>query len=170
MEHYKSTLGVTAAAISALVLAAQIMHAGPFAASAPRVERAVATVEAAEDTAWVNPPVRPQMEAASQRAQPEAETKPVVEAAASPVAQAIAPVAAQAMARQATPAPRKTASTQRRKIAQRPGRTRHAALETRPAVEAAAASQAVPAQPPAEAKRIDPIGDIIRGLGFGGQG
>ncbi|SFL25012.1 hypothetical protein SAMN04488125_11198 [Methylorubrum salsuginis] len=168
MEHYKSTLGVTAAAISALVLAAQIMHAGPFATSAPRMERVVAPVEAAEDTGWVNPPARPQMEAASQRAQVEAEAKPV-EAAASPVAQAIAPVAAQALARQATPAPRKAASTQRRKIAQRPGRTRHAALETRPAVEATA-SQAVPAQPPAEAKRIDPIGDIIRGLGFGGQG
>ncbi|KQT57088.1 hypothetical protein ASG52_03190 [Methylobacterium sp. Leaf456] len=168
MEHYKSTLGVTAAAISALVLAAQIMHAGPFAASPPRVERVVAVVDAVEDTAWVNPPARPQIEAAAQRVQAEPEAKPV-ETPVSPVAQAIAPVAAQTLAREAASAPRKVASAQRRKAAQRAARTRHATLETRLAAEAAVA-QPAPAQTPAEPKRIDPIGDIIRGLGFGGQG
>ena len=166
MEHYKSTLGVTAAAISALVLASQIMQAGPFAPSPPRIERVMASLEtSAEETAWVNPPARQQAEAMPQVAQVEAEAKPA-EVPVSPVAQAIAPVATQSLARQV---PRKAASVQRRKAAQRPVRTRHAALETSAPADAAG-PQAVPTQPPADTKRIDPIGDIIRGLGFGGQG
>lgn len=163
MEHYKSTLGVTAAAISALVLAAQILHTGPFAASPPRAERMMASIETSDDTVWVNPPARPRAEAVVAQAEPEA--KPV-EAPVSPVAQAIAPVAAQTLAR---PAPRKAVATQRRKVAQRPARTRHAALETHAPAESAAV-QPASAQSPAETKPIDPIGDIIRGLGFGGQG
>lgn len=166
MEHYKSTLGVTAAAISALVLAAQIMHTGPFAASAPRMERVSATIAAPiEDTAWVNPPARQVAEPVETAA---VETKPV-EAPPPSMTQALAPLAAQTLARQTTPAPRKVASAQRRKVAQRPVRTRHATLET-PSPTEASAPQAAPVQPAAEAKRIDPIGDIIRGLGFGGQG
>ncbi|WP_342149912.1 hypothetical protein [Methylorubrum sp. SB2] len=127
-----------------------------------------ARLDTAEDTAWVNPPLRPQADAAPQLAQAEPVAKPV-EAPVSPVAQAIAPVAAQTLAREAAPAPRKTAYAQRRKAVQRPARTRHATLEARPAAETAAV-QPAPTQPPAEPKRIDPIGDIIRGLGFGGQG
>ena len=173
MEHYKSTLGVTAAAISALVLAAQILQAGPFADSPPRVERVGTSIQAAaDDTAWVNPPVRQQSEPVRQVTQVEtaaAEATPA-EVSAPTMTQALAPVAAQTLARQTGAAPRKAASAQRRKVAQRAARTRHATLET-PAPAVAAAPQVAPAaQPPAETKRIDPIGDIIRGLGFGREG
>lgn len=172
MEHYKSTLGVTAAAISALVLAAQIMQAGPFAVSPPPVERVGASIEAAaDDTAWVNPPARQQSEPAPQVAQVETAAVEVksAEVSAPTMTQALAPVAAQTVARQTGAAPRKAASAQRRKVTQRVTRTRHATLEAQ-VPPTAAAPQAAPAQPPAETKRIDPIGDIIRGLGFGREG
>ncbi|MFY9293641.1 MAG: hypothetical protein WAP03_23505 [Methylorubrum rhodinum] len=161
MEHYKSTLGTTAAAISALVLAAQIMQAGPFAASPPRAERVSASIEAtAEETAWVNPPVRTLAEAKPDAAPEEAKS--------AGIPAVVAPVAAQAVAREAAPAPRKAAAPHRRKVAQRPARTRQATLETRATTETAASQATVQPPQPAEAKRIDPIGDIIRGLGFGG--
>ncbi|MFG5117363.1 hypothetical protein [Methylorubrum sp. POS3] len=176
MEHYKSTLGVTAAAISALVLAAQIMHAGPFAASTPRPERAVASLDTqAEQTAWVNPPMRQQSVPATEVAQTRPETvgaKPaeVSVPPAQSMSQALAPVAAQKLERDVPSAARKSASAQRRKAAQRPVRSRHATLESQEAATNAASPPSVPAQAPTETKRVDPIGDIIRGLGFGGQG
>lgn len=168
MEHYKSTLGTTAAAISALVLAAQIMQTGPFAASPPRAERVSAAIEAsAQDTAWVNPPVRPLAEAKPETAPAEAKTGDAPVIVAQAAASVVAPLTGPAVVREA--APRKAAAPHRRKVAQRPVRTRQATLDARTPTEAATPQAAVqPAQP--EAKRIDPIGDIIRGLGFGGQG
>lgn len=163
MEHYKSTFATIGAAVTGLVLAAQIMQTGAFAPDAGRPERG--HVEApAETAAWADPPARAPV-AAVARAEPAG--LPARVAAEAPFLEAPLPLVpasttAPVPAAQA-PAPRKAASAHKRKVVQRGARTRQAGL----AVQAPAPQVAAPA--PAQENRVDPIGDLIRGLGFGGD-
>ncbi|MFC6789803.1 hypothetical protein ACFQE0_09360 [Methylobacterium komagatae] len=157
MEHFKSTIATTAIAAFGLVAAAHILHPGNFERTT-YPSRPVATV-ASQATSWTNPPA---LQPVAKQAELPAPVK--VEAPA-PVAwtsaKADASSSAPARLAEASPDPRRKAGAHRRKVSQRPAPVRQAALE-RPAQPVAAA----PAPAPKE-QRIDPIGDIIRGLGLG---
>ena len=154
MEHFKSTIATTAIAAFGLVAAAHILHPGNFERTA-YPSRPVATVAA---QAWVTPPAAPAVTVPAPVVQ--AEAPPPVPA---PVAWTSAHAETPAPVRTAEAAPehRRKAGAPRRKLSQRPAAVRQAALG-QPAQPAAVA----PAPKP-EANRIDPIGDIIRGLGLG---
>lgn len=158
MEHFKSTIATTAIAAFGLVAAAHILHPGNFERTT-YPSRPVATVAAQPaPQAWVNPPAALAVSAPAPVVQAEA-PQPVP----SPVAWTSAHAEAPAPIRTAEAAPehRRKAGAHRRKLSQRPAQVRQAAL-TQPAQPAAAA----PA-PKRDENRIDPIGDIIRGLGLG---
>jgi hypothetical protein len=155
MEHFKSTLATAAIAAFGLVTAAHVLHPGNFERTT-YPSRPVATV-APQASAWVNPP------ASLPVAAPAEAPKPVAEMVAPlPVAWTSATVPPV----EASPAPasrRKVSVAHRHRVAQKQARLRQAEL-ARPAAEAAPAA---PVAPKAQANRIDPIGDIIRGLGLG---
>lgn len=159
MEHFKSTIATTAIAAFGLFAAAHILHPGNFERTT-YPSRPVATV-AVQATSWTNPPA---LEPVAKQAELSVPVK--VEAPApAPVAwtSAKADASSPAPARLADAAPelRRKAGAHRRKVSQRPAPVRQAALE-RPAKPVVTAT--VPA---AKEQRIDPIGDIIRGLGLG---
>ncbi len=161
MEHYKSTFATTAIAAFGLLAAAHILHPGNFERTT-YPSRPVAAV-APQAAAWVNPPASPAVAAAPVQV---AGTEIKLDAKPEPVP--VAWTSATARPAEASPAPalepkRKVAANHRHKVAQRQARVRQAELG-RPA-----AQPAQPAVQPqaAESQRIDPIGDIIRGLGFG---
>lgn len=157
MEHFKSTIATTAIAAFGLVAAAHILHPGNFERTT-YPSRPVATV-AAQATSWTNPPALQPV--AKQAALP----MPVKVEAPAPVAwtsaKADAPSPAPARLAEAAPEHRRKVGAHRRKVSQRPAPVRQAALE-QPAKPMATAT--VPAT---KEQRIDPIGDIIRGLGLG---
>jgi len=155
MKYARSTLATTVLAVFGLGMAAQNLHshdrddrARPAAAAAPRVT----------PVAWTDPPAR--------RAPETTGTLAVPSPAALPAATPSAPASA------ALPnTPRRSTALHHGKGAER-NRARLARLH-RPArartaaVDPAMIPQAAP-QPASQAsQRIDPIGDILRGLGFG---
>lgn len=156
MEHFKSTLATAAIAAFGLVTAAHVLHPGNFERTT-YPSRPVATV-ASQASAWVNPPASPVVSAPVAVAEPvavttaQAESVPVAWASATvPPVEATPPQASR----------RKVSAAHRHRVAQKQSRLRQADL-ARPTTAPAAA----PA-PKAQASRIDPIGDIIRGLGLG---
>lgn len=160
MEHFKSTIATTAIAAFGLVAAAHILHPGNFERTT-YPSRPVATVDS-QAAAWVSPPAALPVvkEAAAAKAGPAPATTPA------PVPAPVAWTSAQAEApvrTEATPEHHRRAAAHHRKLAQRHAPLRQASLDRAPQ----------PAAPPAEpaaapkANRIDPIGDIIRGLGLG---
>ena len=158
MEHYKSTLATAAIAAFGLLTAAHVLHPGNYERTT-YPSRPVAAV-APQAAAWVNPPAN----------LPVAEAAPAVEARveARPEPIPVAWTSAQAPLRMTEASPvsepkRKMARARRHTVAQRQARVRQAEL-TRPAAQPA---EAAPAVQKAQAKRIDPIGDLIRGLGLG---
>jgi hypothetical protein len=159
MEHYKSTFATTAIAAFGLLAAAHILHPGNYERTT-HPSRPVAAV-APQVSAWVNPPASPAVAPALVQiagAEAEVGTKP------QPVP--VAWTSATAQPAEAAPAaePKRTvAARHRHKVAQRQARIRQAELArpAPPAVQPAAQPQAP------QSNRIDPIGDIIRGLGFG---
>lgn len=153
MEHFKSTIATTAIAAFGLVAAAHILHPGNFEPTT-YPSRPVATVA---NHAWVNPPAAPAVSGPAPVVQaevPQAVPAPVVWTSARAEA---APVRVAEVA----PEHRRKAGVHRRKLSQRPAPVSQAALG-QPAQPVAVA----PAPKP-EANRIDPIGDIMRGLGLG---
>lgn len=158
MEHFKSTIATTAIAAFGLVAAAHILHPGNYERTT-YPSRPVATVAAQPaPQAWVNPPASPVVSVAAPVIQAEA-PQPVP----APVAWTSARVEAPAPVRtaEAVPEAHRKRGAHRRKLSQHPAPVRQAAL-AQPAQPVADA----PARKP-EANRIDPIGDIIRGLGLG---
>ncbi len=159
MEHYKSTLATAAIAAFGLVAAAHVLHPGNYERTT-YPSRPVATV-ALQDSSWVNPPSAPPVAGVASVA-----ADRIATAKAEPVPVAWTSATAPLRTAEASPAPeprRKVAHTRRHKVAQRPARLAQADLSrpASPPVEAAPATQK--AQP----SRIDPIGDLIRGLGLG---
>lgn len=154
MEHFKSTIATTAIAAFGLLAAAHILHPGNFERTT-YPSRPVATVA---PQAWANPPAAPAVAVAAPVLKAEA-PQPVP----APVAWTSVQVEPPAPVRTAEAAPehRRKAGAHRHKLSQRSAPVRQAVL-TQPAQPAAVA----PVKKP-EANRIDPIGDIIRGLGLG---
>ncbi|MBE7203874.1 MAG: hypothetical protein INR70_39610 [Parafilimonas terrae] len=159
MEHFKSTLATAAIAAFGLVTAAHVLHPGNFERTT-YPSRPVAAVapqaSAPQVSAWVNPPASLPVAAPVEAPKPVAET-----VAPLPVAWTSATVPPV----EASPAPasrRKVSAAHRHRVAQKQACLRQAEL-ARPAAETAP----TPAAAKAQANRIDPIGDIIRGLGLG---
>ncbi len=179
MEHYRSTLGTTAVAVFGLVAAAHILHPGnyevqtrparPAVTDAAPVSKPAAAPVTRSD--WVDPPAK--LAAPETTGALAAAPAPRVAATVPDTAMPAAPLPAE-MARPAGP-PRRTAAHRAKgteRGVHRAARLRHAALvrtaeSDRPTVTAAA-PQPAPAAAPSQ--KIDPIGDIIRGLGFGRDG
>lgn len=147
MEHFKSTIATAAISAFGLYAAAHILHPGNFERTT-YPSRPVAAV-ATPASAWVSPPATPVAPAVKADA---SEILP------SPVAWTSANAAAPARTTELAPEPRRTAKASRKRMSQRRAPMREAALG-RP-VQAPAAAQTAPRN------RIDPIGDIIRGLGL----
>ncbi len=159
MEHYRSTFAVTGIAVLGLVAAAGILHPGHF----ERTARAAARPMVATQTAWVDPPAPKR--AARHRALPDVaalmEPEPMAVLPADGIM--VQPVPAGLVQVAVTGRHREAAG--RRKLARRAATTRQAALDA-----PGPAGQGVAPQPgtaEAPAARIDPIGDLIRGLGLG---
>jgi hypothetical protein len=176
MEHYRSTLATTAIAVFGLVVAAHTLHPGNYEVQT-RSARPISAPVAAP-VAWTDPPARiagPETTGAIRRAaeapsaRPSAVPAPQLAAVTPPVAAPALPLPRE-MADSAEPLPKATAVHRVRgseRAVRRVARLRHA--RTAQADRAAIAPPAArPAQAaPDSATRIDPIGDIIRGLGFG---
>lgn len=172
MEHYTSTLATTAVAVFGLVAAAHILHPGNYEMQ-PRPARPPVAVSSAA-TAWVDPPKEMRITAApvvrvSDASGPAGALgapsllSPRMVAVLAPGA-IMAPTLSSTMA-QPPVRVQKAAAVQRRKIVQR-ARTRQASLDRGSVAAAAPEAHAVaPAR-----SGIDPIGDLMRGLGLGGEG
>ncbi|MDP4022806.1 hypothetical protein Q8W71_09250 [Methylobacterium sp. NEAU 140] len=163
MEHYASTLATTAAAVFGLVAAAQILHPAHFEhpARAPR-----AVVAQAPAPAWTDPPARSAAATIAPRPVALAETTLAETMPAETALPAPRALPVEGAARPAEAAPeraRKVAAAQKRRSAARTTHQRQATLAPPEPPSAAAA----PARDP---NRIDPIGDLIRGLGLGRDG
>ncbi len=162
MEHYKSTFAVTGIAVLALMAAAGILHPGNFERQAQPAARSHA--EAAAPTAWVDPPASRNV--ALRRAAPLSDTaalmKPEPTVALSADYAMVQPLPAE-LTLVATTA-RSTREARAPKMARRAVTTRQAALIRPAADEASAAQQPTSADAPGQ--KIDPIGDLLRGLGL----
>ncbi len=169
MIHLKSTLAISAIMLTGLVAASPFPYAGDqeprqprrtvSAQIAPAAEAAAAPVAV---TAWADPPAKSQAVAD--------EPAIVVNAAMGMPAidDAVAPVVAAAPVRHVA-AQAKAEQPRRRKMARAAARQRQAAVkQTLP--EAPAETQVATRAAPTAAQKIDPIGDILRGLGIGKEG
>ncbi|MGU3465084.1 hypothetical protein ACLBXO_09520 [Methylobacterium sp. C33D] len=182
MEHYRSTLGTAAVAVFGLVAAAHILHPGnyevqtrparPAVTDAAPVAKPVAAPRM--PSAWVDPPAKP---AAPETTGALAAVPAPRVAAAVPAAAMPAAALPAEMARPAEP-PRRIAAHRAKgteRGVHRAARLRHAAVvrtaeSDRPTTATATAAAPQPAPAAAPSQKIDPIGDIIRGLGFGRDG
>lgn len=162
MEHYKSTFAVTGIAVLGLLTAAGILHPGNF----ERQERPAARSHAvaAAPTAWVDPPASRSI--ALRRTAPLSDTAALMKAEPTVALSAdyamVQPLPAE-LTQVATVA-RGARGSHGPKLARRTVPTRQAAL-TRPASDAAGVAQQ-PAGTDSAGRTIDPIGDLMRGLGL----
>lgn len=158
MEHYRSTLAVTAIAISGLLCASLLFQTGPFGDHSQQPGTAVAST--GTGSGWTDPPRSPLGNVATSE----------LETGAQPSLTMLPPPEVPKPIGVSTPRPeqpRKTVEAHRRKIAQRSARPRLNAPERGPIVQAAAVGQPAPASQKGNEKGIDLIGDLIRGLGIG---
>ncbi len=160
MEHYNSTFAVTGIAVLGLMAAAGILHPGNF----ERQPAAKGHAVAAAPTAWVDPPASRNV--ALRRAAPLSDTaalmKPEPTVALSADYAMVQPLPAE-LTLVATTA-RSTREARAPKMARRGVTTRQAALVRPAAEETSAAQQPTSADSPGQ--KIDPIGDLLRGLGL----
>jgi hypothetical protein len=161
MEHYKSTFAVTGIAVLGLLTAAGILHPGNFERQAqPTAQRSAAAVAT---TAWVDPPAS---RTAQRRAAPLSDTAALMKPEPS------VPLSADYAMVQPLPAgltivattARGTRVIQGAKMARRAVPTRQTALNRPVAGDASAAQQQSSAE--SAGRTIDPIGDLMRGLGL----
>lgn len=168
MERYTSTLAVTAACVGLLLAAHYRIVGERETVSTEPVAQHVAAAPipaAVTPTAWVEPPAKPITVAAAPVVTPE----PIAETAAAPEPPAAAPVVttpAQHTALRPERAKRAEQAAKARKLAQARERRMRIAARATPEMNAERGqTTAQPAQP-----RIDPIGDLLRGLGLGNEG
>lgn len=161
MEHYKSTFAVTGIAVLGLLTAAGILHPGNFERQA---RPTTANRMAAAPTAWIDPP--PSRSIALRRTAPLSDTaalmKPEPTVALSADYAMVQPLPAEFT--QVATVARSARASHGPKLARRPVPTRQAAL-IRPAGDEAGAAQ-LPAGADSAGRTIDPIGDLMRGLGL----
>ncbi|MEL6061778.1 MULTISPECIES: hypothetical protein [unclassified Methylobacterium] len=154
MKYARSALATTVLAVFGLGVAVQNLHSHDRDG---QVRSAAAAASLVTPVAWTDPPARRTTETTGTLASP----SPVLLPTATPPAPASA----------TAELPRRSTALHRGKGAER-NRSRVARLHRSArahtaAVDPAAMPQAAP-QPASEAsRRIDPIGDILRGLGFG---
>ncbi|MBB3902158.1 hypothetical protein GGR33_001653 [Methylobacterium brachythecii] len=170
MIHLKSTLAISAIMLAGLVAASPFPYSSDPDALKPRRPHAMQPVSAAEAAttpvavAWADPPVK----AAAPVEQP------AVLASAATAAEPLAVIPAQV--RQVTPQAHvtpqaKAEQARRRKIARAATRQRQAASrQAAPQGSGAPETQVANGTTQNSGSRIDPIGDILRGLGLGKQG
>ncbi|MBE7243948.1 MAG: hypothetical protein INR63_03280 [Actinomycetospora chiangmaiensis] len=174
MEHFRSTLATTAIAVFGLAVAAYTLHSGDDAVQARPVAAAV------QPAAWTDPPARLSATETTGAIRTDLRGSAPAEARAAAIpapqeATVMPPVASPlpgAMADASEPLRKPVAARRTRaqeRAAHRSARLRHAALARASAADrtAAAGPRTMQAAAPAASSRIDPIGDILRGLGFG---
>lgn len=162
MEHYRSTLAVTAIAVSSLLCASLFFQTGPFGARSERPGTAMAS--AVTGHSWSDPPRFSRSEGAAAREEPA--TQPSL----APSLTMLPPPAPSMPVGAMTPRseqPRKVVEAHRKRASQRSARARQIVPERGRIVEAAAVGQPAPAGGQGSGKGIDLIGDLIRGLGIG---
>ncbi|GJD78470.1 hypothetical protein GCM10007886_26240 [Methylobacterium gregans] len=161
MEHFKSTFAATGIAVLGLMAAAGILHPGNFERQAQPAAKSHAV--AAAPTAWVDPPASRSV--ALRRAAPLSDTAALMKPEPTIVLSAdyamVQPLSAE-LTLVATTA-RSARTSQAPKMA-RHATTRQAAL-IRPAANEASAVQQ-PSIADSSSQKIDPIGDLLRGLGL----
>jgi hypothetical protein len=176
MKHYRSTLAVAGFAVLGLVGAARILHPVDDSPQTARVTAAVTAAPpaaaapiAAEPAAWIDPPARSAAPETTGTIRREARAEDADTSIVQPPGQSFAQSPGSASASPA--APRKATAGPRSRAAagnpHRAARLRHAAV-ARIAVQPPQTAPQPPA--PMASSKIDPIGDIIRGLGFGRDG
>lgn len=162
MEHYKSTFAVTGIAVLGLMAAAGILHPGNFERQARPAAKSHAV--AAAPTAWVDPPTS--RSAALRRAAPLSDTAALMKAEPTVALSAdyamVQPLPAE-LTQVATTA-RSARAAHVPKMVRRAATTRQAAL-VRPAADEGSATQQ-PSSADSPGQKIDPIGDLLRGLGL----
>lgn len=163
MEHYKSTFAVTGIAVLGLMAAAGILHPGNFERQARPAAKSHAV--AATPTAWVDPPAS--RSAALRRAAPLSDTAALMKAEPTVALSAdyamVQPLPAELTLVASTTA-RSARAARGPKMAHRALTTRQAALIRPVTAEVGTAQQPSGADPAGET--IDPIGDLMRGLGL----
>ncbi|WP_267358404.1 hypothetical protein [Methylobacterium sp. GC_Met_3] len=154
MKYARPILVTTVLAVFGLGVATQNLHSRDR--NAPR--RPVAVAESIKPVAWIDPPAHgtPEIIPAPASVQPG-----LLTAAATPPAATALPIE-----------PPRSSANHRGKAAERKNRSRVAHLNRPTRARTAAVDPAVMPQPaprptPDASGRIDPIGDILRGLGFG---
>ncbi|MCJ2066243.1 hypothetical protein MKK63_26625 [Methylobacterium sp. J-088] len=155
MKYARSILVTTVLAVFGLGVATQNLHSRDR--NAPT--RPAAVAESIKPVAWIDPPARGTPEIT---AEPASEQLGALATAATPPA---------TIALSVEP-PRNSSANHRGKAAERKNRSRAAHLHRPTRARTAAADPAVmpqsaPRPAPDASGRIDPIGDILRGLGFG---
>jgi hypothetical protein len=187
MEHYRSTLATSAFAVFGLVAAAHMLHPGNYEMQTRSPRPAAAAAIQVAPVTWTDPPARSGAPETTGAIQTGARTSGLGNAVPSAIP---APRQAAVVPPGATPAlrlpdemagptetPRKAVAAHRPRGSgrslRRIARLRHAPLartaQADRTVVSASVPQPAPARPEASSK-IDPIGDIIRGLGFGRDG
>lgn len=164
MTHFKSTIATLAIIAGGLLAASPYPYPSTEAAprSAPQAVLSEAASPSETSALWSDPPARRIAET----------SKPAIVAEAKPAeaVQAVAPEAAPPAIAEPTGAPaRKQADrTPRRKIVHNAQRVRQvASRQVAPAVAMAPSAANAGAAATTAQRPIDPIGDILRGLGFG---
>ena len=177
MEHVRFTLATVAIAVFGLVVAARSLHSGPDALHAGPMSPAVAVAP----VAWTDPPARAAAPETTGALHARVPMNPLPSAMPAPQRVAVVPPGAMPvpplpgeMAGSAEPVRTKAAHRPKgsERTAHRSPRLRQAALARHAAIDRAVDRAAVaPASPhslqAAPVSKIDPIGDILRGLGFG---
>lgn len=175
MIHLKSTLAISAIMLTGLVAASPFPYASDHQPRQPRrtatVQIAPATEAAATPaavTAWADPPAKSQAPVEAPVVLAAADTAaPVTQESATPAAAVATPpvrhVSLQASAQKAEQA-------RRRKIA-RAAAARERETATKQSLPTASGETQVASRAtPSASQKIDPIGDILRGLGIGKEG
>ncbi|WP_147046272.1 hypothetical protein [Methylobacterium gnaphalii] len=165
MIHLKSTLAISAIMLTGLVAASPFPYSSDRDTVKPRSTVSIQPVAAAEaapmpaaTVVWTDPPVKaaPPVEQPATLASAPAAIEPAT----------IAPAPVRRIANQA-----KAEQPRHRKVARAATRQRQVAMRQTGSQKARTAETQVAAgTATATSSRIDPIGDILRGLGFGKQG
>lgn len=166
MEHYRSTIAVTGIAVLGLVAAAGILHPANFERAArPAAKPAMSVSAPTEATAWVDPPAASHV--ARRRSRPLPDVAALMKAEPTTVLPSdgvmVQPLPAELTLVAATS--RKGEGTHGRKLVRRATAARQVALN-RQSTDVSGSDPQQSEQAPTSGK-IDPIGDLIRGLGLG---
>ncbi|MDP4026096.1 hypothetical protein Q8W71_26050 [Methylobacterium sp. NEAU 140] len=160
MEHFRSTLATTAAAVFGLVTAAHVLHPGNFEAQTRRTGPIAARTETAPVTVWVDPPsvlrLRTRPMSPDTAALTPHMTVPL------PPGMTMAPIVPAEMTVVARSQP--TGAVHQRKVARRGIRVQQAVLIPEQFPAAATGPR------PAARSGDGPLDDLLRGLGLAGDG